>query len=140
MDKNKKRRSKPYARFIRPEIREIFLNKWSNNQEHSEDLKVVSILFEGESNTLIQLIVSQDGIYNGIFRIKEFKFGIKDNEYSIEIIDLEDIYSHDNVSYSQCLTIFPQLIEDYKIIIPEGFEFPDNPLEKYNTYPKLILE
>lgn len=140
MVKNKSRRTKQYARFIRPEIRDIFLNKWSNNQEHSEDLKVVSILFEAESNTLIQLIVSQDEVYNGIFKIKEFKFGIKDNEYSIEIIDLEDIYAQDDVSYEQCLTIFPQLIEEYKIIIPEQFIFAENPLKDYPTYPKLILE
>lgn len=139
MDKNK-RRGKNHVNFIRPEIRELFINKWSNNQELKGDAKITSILFETEDKFLVQVIISEDKYFNGIYLIKEFKFGIKNNEYAIEIIDLEDIY----ISTSGIASInmmFKSVVEEFKVILPSEFKVHlDDPLPQVAKYPKLILD
>lgn len=135
----KRKRMKNYGNVIRPVFEDTYMNQWTNNQETGNDLKMVSLLLLAEGGSLVQLIVCEDEMYNGIFHLKHFKFN-DDKEPILAVDDLDDIHDPKAQNYESLVSQLPELAEKYDIVIPEKFKFGGDPLSRYKEYPKLIME
>lgn len=135
----KRKKMKNYGNIIRPSYVEKYINQWTNNQETKDDLKMVSLLLLAEGGSLVQILVCEDQIYNGVFHLKKFKFRQED-EMVLEVDELDDIHDPKKETFREFMEQLPELIEKYDIIIPEHLDLTQHGLSDIKSLQVLIME
>lgn len=136
----RRKRIKDYGNIITTDFEKEFINNWSNNEVTKEDIKSVSLILKAEGGSLVQILIAEDALYNGIFHLKEFSISEKDGVTSISIEDLEDIHDAKKYTYDSFMSKIDELAEKYAIEIPTDIEWPSDPLSNQLDYPKLLTE
>jgi hypothetical protein len=135
----KRKKMKNYGNIIRPNYKEKYINQWTNNQETKEDLKMISLLLMAEGGSVVQILICEDEIYNGVFHLKRFKFR-EDDFMVLEVDDLDDIHDPKKQTFKEFMDQLPELIEKYDIVIPEDLDLSTHPLHKIKELELLVME
>lgn len=137
----KRKKMKNYGNIMRASYKERFINQWTNNQEEAHDKKMVSLLLMAEGGSMVQILVCEDPMYNGIFHLKKFKFREED-PMVLEVDSLDDIHDPKKETYRDFMEQFPELIEKYDIEIPLGLglDLSNHQLSRISELNKLIME
>jgi len=119
---------------------ELYLNQWSMNKEMKEDMLMVSYLMKAEGGSIIQILIAEDSLYNGIFHLTKFKFEEEDNRKKLVIQKFDDIHDAKQQEYEQLILQLPEIIEKYQGEL-KGINFENTiPLHNAKNYNLLVLE
>lgn len=132
----KRKRVQDYGNKWSEEIREKYINTWTNNSENG--LIMASMFLEAEGGSLLQLIICDDEEYNGIFHIKCFEFNL-DSE-SLIIDDLDILHNLKNQTQKGLMKQINEIARKYQGKIPKNIDLTINPLENIDNFIKVILE
>lgn len=136
----KRKKMKNYGNIMRASYKERFINQWTNNQEENNDLKMVSLLLMAEGGSMVQILICEDPMYNGIFHLKNFKFREEEEHMTLEVDGLDDIHDPKKETYREFMEQFPELVEKYDIEVPEELDLTQHQLSHISKLNKLIME
>lgn len=138
----KRKKMKDYGNRISTEVMEELTNNWYSNKNEKEDLVMVSVFFEAEGGSLLQVIIAEDELYNGIFHLKRFEFN--DEEYwKLEVDDLDVLHDPRRQDLEGLFDQLPEIAEKYDGILPNNLKdlsTKKDILKEYKELPLLVVE
>lgn len=138
MPKKKRARGR-YGNIITEEFQNTYIDTWSNNKEDSDDILMLSLLIKTEGSSLIQIIVSENPLYNGIYHIIKFKYksGTK-NKIICEDVDV--LHDPKKTDLEGLIEQLPEIARKHQGILPDNLPLDVNPFEVLKELPVLIIE
>jgi hypothetical protein len=136
--KRKRARGK-YGNIITEEFQNTYIDAWSNNKGDSDDILMLSFFIKTEDNSLIQIMVSENQLYNGIYYIAKFKYKSGDKN-KIICEDVDVLHDPRKSNLEGLFEQLPEIARKYQGILPDNLPLEFNPFEKIKELPILVIE
>lgn len=134
----RKKIKESYNNIITPEYENKYLNKWFQTRLES-GLILYSFLIRAEADSVIQIVISKNFLYNNIYHLTKFEFIEENKEISIKIDDLELLKEIKDLDMQKNLEILEDICKKYSGIIENKKEFLKNPINSNKVLQEMKM-
>jgi len=128
-----------YGNNISDEFTHRFVNRWTGNHDKVLKINTASLLLLAEGGSLIQVLVSDNPLYNGVFHLERFEYSEKKVPV-LRVLSLDSIHSPSKKDLKGLLEQLPRLCVKYQGVLNEPLDTDFSPLENLSSLPELFFE
>ena len=134
----RKKRIVPYGNLVPLDKLQQYLENWTLSFDEYDNTKIFSYLIEAEADSLIQIIISENKIYDGIYHLTEYDF-LDRSKPELIVKKFDVIDSGTLKKYTDIIHELSDLKSKYLIKFRRKKEIKNNPFYIEKEFPFLAI-